>query len=133
MGFPPPGGHPELRRVLTDHLHRSRGVVLDADDIVVSTGVTDGAARLFRALRAEGITRVAVEDPGWTRLHHVAREAGLTVVPVPVDEQGLRVAERPAGVGTTCGAVVDDREVHGHDRSPFCAGLISTTRQPREM
>ncbi|MDL5206131.1 PLP-dependent aminotransferase family protein [Streptomyces sp. ALI-76-A] len=93
LGFPPPGGHPELRRVLTDHLHRSRGVVVDTDDIVVSTGVTDGAARLFRALRAEGITRVAVEDPGWTRLHHVAREAGLTVVPVPVDEQGLRVAE----------------------------------------
>ncbi|MFG2812996.1 PLP-dependent aminotransferase family protein [Streptomyces sp. NPDC048410] len=93
LGFPPPGGHPELRRVLADHLRRSRGVAVDTDGIVVSTGVTDGAARLFRALRAEGITRVAVEDPGWTRLHHVAREAGLTVVPVPVDEHGLRVAE----------------------------------------
>jgi GntR family transcriptional regulator/MocR family aminotransferase len=93
LGFPPPGGHPELRRVLQDHLFRSRGVVADAEDIVVCAGVTDGAARLFHALRAEGITRVAVEDPGWTRLHHVARQAGLTVVPVPVDDCGLQVAE----------------------------------------
>jgi GntR family transcriptional regulator/MocR family aminotransferase len=93
LGFPVPGGHLELRRVLADHLHRCRGVVADTDDVSISTGVTDGAARLFRALRAEGIARVAVEDPGWTRLHHVAREAGLSVVPVPVDEHGLRVAE----------------------------------------
>lgn len=93
LGFPPPGGHPELRRILADYLHRCRGVMADSDDIVVSTGVTDGAARLFHVLRAEGITSVAVEDPGWTRLHHAAREAGLTVVPVPVDEDGLRVSE----------------------------------------
>jgi GntR family transcriptional regulator/MocR family aminotransferase len=93
LGFPVPGGHSDLRRALADHLHRCRGVVADTDDVVVSTGVTDGAARMFRALRAEGIARVAVEDPGWTRLHHVAREAGLSVVPVPVDEHGLRVEE----------------------------------------
>jgi GntR family transcriptional regulator/MocR family aminotransferase len=93
LGFPPPGGHAELRQVLVDHLYRCRGVVAEADDIVVATGVTDGAARLFGALRAEGITSVAVEDPGWTRLHRVASEAGLTVVPIPVDDHGLRVSE----------------------------------------
>ncbi|GGP75268.1 MocR-like pyridoxine biosynthesis transcription factor PdxR [Saccharothrix coeruleofusca] len=93
LGFPPPGGHAELRRVLAEHLRRGRGAVADADAVVVATGVTDGAARLFRALRAEGIAHLAVEDPGWPRLHHVAREAGLTVVPVPVDEHGIRVAE----------------------------------------
>jgi GntR family transcriptional regulator/MocR family aminotransferase len=93
LGFPAPGGHSELRGVLAEYLHRCRGVAAEADEVVITTGVTDGAARLFRALRAEGITRIAVEDPGWTRLHNVAREAGLAVVPIPVDEHGLRVAD----------------------------------------
>ncbi|WP_433076667.1 PLP-dependent aminotransferase family protein [Dactylosporangium sp. CA-052675] len=93
LGFPPPGGHRRLRRVLAEHLRRSRGAMAGADDIVVTTGVTDSVARVFRAIRQEGITRVAVEDPGWVQLHMAAREAGLTVVPVPVDRHGLRVAE----------------------------------------
>lgn len=54
LGFPPPGGHPEFRRVLADHLHRCRGVVADPDDIVVSTGVTDGAARVLPGLAGGG-------------------------------------------------------------------------------
>jgi hypothetical protein len=35
----------------------------DAQDIVVCAGVSDGAARLFHALRAEGITQVASRIP----------------------------------------------------------------------
>jgi len=93
LGFPPPGGHPRLRQVLAEHLHRCRGAAADPDDVMISTGVTDGAARLFRALRTEGITRIAVEDPGWPRLHQAAREAGLTIVAIPVDEHGMRVAD----------------------------------------
>jgi GntR family transcriptional regulator/MocR family aminotransferase len=91
LGFPDPGGHPRLRRILTEYLHRVRAVT--ANTTHITTGVTDGATRICRALRAEGLRHIAVEDPGWTRLRDVAADAGLTVVPIPVDDHGLRVDE----------------------------------------
>ena len=37
--------------------------------------------------------RVGVEEPGYPSLRRVPARFGATVVPVPVDERGLRVAE----------------------------------------
>ncbi|HMS38158.1 MAG TPA: PLP-dependent aminotransferase family protein, partial [Arachnia sp.] len=42
--------------------------------------------------------RVGVEEPGYPSLRRVPARFGATVVPVPVDEHGLRVADLPAGV-----------------------------------
>ncbi|MFD5090493.1 PLP-dependent aminotransferase family protein [Amycolatopsis thailandensis] len=95
FGYPVPGGHPRLRAVLADHLRRCRGAVVE--DVRISSGVTDGFGRVCRALRAAGITRIAAEEPGWLTLRRVATRAGLEVVGVPVDEDGLRVDEIPAG------------------------------------
>ncbi|MEU8419115.1 PLP-dependent aminotransferase family protein [Amycolatopsis japonica] len=96
FGYPVPGGHPRLRAVLADHLRRCRGAVVD--DVRIASGVTDAFGRLCRALLAAGITRVAAEDPGWHTLRRVATRAGLDVVSVPVDEDGLRVEDIPPGV-----------------------------------
>ncbi|UMP01535.1 PLP-dependent aminotransferase family protein [Amycolatopsis sp. EV170708-02-1] len=96
FGYPVPGGHPRLRAVLADHLRRCRGAVVD--DVRIASGVTDAFGRLCRAMLAAGITRVAAEDPGWHILRRVATRAGLDVVSVPVDEDGLRVEEIPPGV-----------------------------------
>jgi GntR family transcriptional regulator / MocR family aminotransferase len=41
-------------------------------------------------LRASGTTAVAVEDPSAPRYRRVAETAGLTVIPVPCDQEGLR-------------------------------------------
>ena len=46
---------------------------------------------MCRWLRAQGFESVAVEDPGWHPQRLVIEQAGLRVVPVGVDEQGLRV------------------------------------------
>ena len=98
LGYPSVRGHYRLRAVLAAYLVRVRGAVVDPSDVTVTSGVTDGATRLFRALRASGVTAVAVEDPGWGRLRDAARVAGIEHVPVPVDEHGLQVehlARRP--------------------------------------
>ncbi|MEU6228305.1 PLP-dependent aminotransferase family protein [Streptomyces sp. NPDC047042] len=89
FGYPQSGGHPRLRRLLAEYLARSRGVVADARDVTVCTSVTDGVRRVCHTLRAQGITAVGCEEPGWTRLREVIRAAGLDAVPVPTDEGGL--------------------------------------------
>jgi GntR family transcriptional regulator/MocR family aminotransferase len=90
FGYPPPGGHLRLRRLLADYLGRSRGVSATARDVTVCTSVTDGVRRVCHALRAEGVTAVGCEEPGWTRLRQVIRAAGLEPVPLRVDDGGLR-------------------------------------------
>lgn len=90
FGYPPPGGHLRLRRLLAGYLHRSRGVLATPQDVTVCTSVTDGVRRLCHALRADGITAVGVEEPGWTRLREVIGAAGLEPVPLRADAGGLR-------------------------------------------
>ena len=93
LGYPDPAGHPRLRQVLAGYLARVRGAQVDPAQVTVCRGVTDGTGRLCQALRAAGITALAVEDPGWHRLREAAAGAGLRVVPTRVDDQGLRVGD----------------------------------------
>jgi GntR family transcriptional regulator / MocR family aminotransferase len=93
LGYPDPVGHHRLRRVLAEYLARVRGAQVDPDLVTVCRGVADGTGRLCQALRAAGIGAVAVEDPGWHRLRQAAASAGLGVVPIRVDAQGLRVVD----------------------------------------
>lgn len=90
FGYPPSGGHPRLRRLLAEYLGRSRGVRATARDVTVCLSVTDAVRRICHALRADGITAVGCEEPGWTRLREVIRAAGLEPVPVRADGGGLR-------------------------------------------
>jgi len=91
LGLPDPAGHAVLRATVAQYLRRSRGA--DPHTVFGCAGVTDGLVRTCRALRAEGITNVAVEDPGWGRLRDAVTSAGLRVHPVPVDGDGLRVED----------------------------------------
>jgi GntR family transcriptional regulator/MocR family aminotransferase len=91
FGYPSSGGHVRLRRLLAEYLGRSRGVSAAPQDVTVCMSVTDGVRRVCHALRAEGITAVGCEEPGWTRLREVVRTAGLDPVPIRADGGGLRV------------------------------------------
>lgn len=90
LGYPAPLGDLRLRQVLADYLRRVRGLRARADDVVVTSGTGRSLSLLFRALASTGAQRVAVEDPGWSRLGPAAVAAGLQPVPVAVDADGLR-------------------------------------------
>lgn len=90
LGYPDPLGHPQLRQVLAEYLVRVRGARADAASLTITAGATDATGLLCRVLRTHGHTAVACEDPGWHRMRDVAAAAGLRIVPVPVDDQGLR-------------------------------------------
>jgi GntR family transcriptional regulator/MocR family aminotransferase len=96
LAHPAAAGHDRLRRTLGGYLERSRGASLQAADVHVTTGAASAAARVCRVLLASGITAIAVEDPGWMRMHAVVASTGLEIVPIGVDEHGLRVSELAA-------------------------------------
>ncbi|MFD9440854.1 PLP-dependent aminotransferase family protein [Streptomyces sp. NPDC060006] len=103
LGLPDPAGHAVLRTTVAQYLRRSRGADADTTSMSVCAGVTDGLVRTCRALRARGITDLAMEHPGWGRLRDAATSTGLRVHPVPVDDDGLRVEDL---VRTSARAVV---------------------------
>ena len=93
VGYGDPRGVPELREALTDYLGRIRGVDADPEHMLICTGFMQGFALLCRTLRARGVERVAIEEPGWHVHRLIVENAGMEVVPVAVDELGLRVDE----------------------------------------
>jgi GntR family transcriptional regulator/MocR family aminotransferase len=92
FGYLAGSGVPQLRAAVADYLNRVRGTVAQPDNIVISTGYAQGIALLIQVLAAAGAKRLALEDPssGDDALP-AARAAGLDVVGVPVDRDGIRV------------------------------------------
>jgi GntR family transcriptional regulator / MocR family aminotransferase len=95
LGYGDPRGAPPLRETLAEHLGRVRGCDADPDHMIVCTGFMQGFSLLCRALRGRGVERIALEEPGWHNHRLIAEQAGLEIVPIPVDEQGI-VVERLA-------------------------------------
>ncbi|GAA2450816.1 PLP-dependent aminotransferase family protein [Streptomyces mauvecolor] len=91
LGYSPPAGVPQTRRVLTGYLGRVRGVHTRPEDLMVTAGFAQGLALICRVLLDRGHTRLAVEDPGHPGEREFVTSSGLQVVGIPVDEDGLRV------------------------------------------
>jgi GntR family transcriptional regulator/MocR family aminotransferase len=91
LGYGDPRGVPALREALADYLGRVRGADADPEHMLVCTGFMQGLSLLCRALRGHGVEQIALEDPGWHLHRLIVEQAGLEVVPIPVDESGLRV------------------------------------------
>ncbi|HEX3878276.1 MAG TPA: PLP-dependent aminotransferase family protein [Bryobacteraceae bacterium] len=83
-------GHKPLRDALANYLAVSRGVKCSADQIVITSGVQQALDLVARALLKRGDS-IWMEDPGYFGAVTAFRNAGVNVVPVPVDEQGISV------------------------------------------
>ena len=93
---PDPVGLPAFREAVVAHLLRHRGLPADPGTVVATSGTTAAVAELARTLPRGA--RVAVEEPGYQRAVEALRAAGLDVVTVPVDGDGLVVDALPAGL-----------------------------------
>ena len=104
LSYSEPGGMGELRAVLAEHLNRSRGAAAELDTICIVMGAGQGMSRICRALAAGGHTAIGMETPGSSRLWQAAQEAGLNLVPLPVDDDGLIVdaLDEQPGVRAVC-------------------------------
>ena len=90
-GYGDPQGVPELRDVLAAYLNRVRATRLRAEQVLVSSGYTQGLRLVLETLARQGHRSVAVEDPGHLGARQVAERAGLELRAVPVDDHGLVV------------------------------------------
>ena len=90
------GGLPALREALCEYLFLSRGVRTTPERVLIVQGAQQGLDLAARLLADAG-DPVWMEDPGYAGAHAAFAGAGLNLVPVAVDEQGLNPAAAPAG------------------------------------
>ncbi|MEU4767261.1 PLP-dependent aminotransferase family protein [Actinosynnema sp. NPDC023794] len=97
FGYGDPRGTPALRHAVAHWLARYRGVRVDPDEVVIVAGVAQALGLLAQVLRRDGVTEVAVEDPGSLGARQHLRNWDLDTPPVPVDGEGIRVDDLRAG------------------------------------
>jgi GntR family transcriptional regulator / MocR family aminotransferase len=91
-----PAGHLGLREALADYLRRARGLNCSANEIIITTGITQAAQLIARATLGK-LDRIAYEEPGYGLIRQVFLELGARILPIPVDDDGLRVSQLPKG------------------------------------
>ena len=87
-----PGGLPALRAAIAGHLRAVRGLDCAAEQVLVTAGGQQALDLAARVLLDPG-DRVWVEEPGYAGLRGALLAAGAEAVPVPVDAEGLSVAD----------------------------------------
>jgi GntR family transcriptional regulator / MocR family aminotransferase len=83
-------GLPALREAIAAHASAMRATRCSPDQVIVVTS-TQQAVELAGKVLADPGDYAWVETPGYQPVQHCLRAAGLQVVHVPVDEQGLDV------------------------------------------
>ncbi len=82
-------GHAPLRRAIAARM-RARGCGIDARDVLVLTGSTQGITLVAQSLAEPG-DEIIVEAPTYPGALQIFGIAGLRAIPVAVDEDGMRV------------------------------------------
>lgn len=88
LGYRHACGEPELRQAIATYLRAARGVRCRADQVIVTDGTQDSLS-LCAHLLADVGDRAWVEHPGYGGARTAFKQAGLTLVPVTVDADGI--------------------------------------------
>ncbi len=87
-----PAGYRPLREAIAAYLTAGRGVICDADQVIVVSSSQQALDIASRVLIDPG-DAAWLEDPGYLGARGALVAAGAEIVPVPVDEEGLQVQE----------------------------------------
>ncbi|CDG82139.1 MocR-like pyridoxine biosynthesis transcription factor PdxR [Janthinobacterium agaricidamnosum] len=117
MAHPPVSGLPELRTAIAAYLHMSRGIHCSASQIFVTSGYRHSMELIAHALLKAG-DRVWTEDPGYPPTRDLLERLQIGTVPVPVDGDGLCVADGIRAAPRARAAVVTPAH-----QSPLCVTL----------
>lgn len=89
FGYGYPEGRAELRYILSQYLKRMRGVDCHPDQIVITSGATQGFTLIANLLLSAG-DEVIIEDPITFEIQRIFTSKGASLYPIPVDEQGMQ-------------------------------------------
>lgn len=92
LAYGDPGGTRVLREAIAAYLWAARGIACEPEQVIVVAGSQQGIDLTARALAEPG-DDVWFEEPGYPVGRAAFQAAGLRVVPVRVDGEGLDVAE----------------------------------------
>ena len=85
------GGYAPLRRAIAEYVGHSRGVRCSSEQIIVTSGAQQALVLLARVL-LDPDDEVWMEDPGYPGASQTFQSAGASVIPIPVDGDGIDVA-----------------------------------------
>ncbi len=88
-----PLGYLPLREAVAEYLNTSRGVRCEAGQVAIVSGAQE-ALDLVARLTLDPGDRVAIEDPGYGGAARVFEANGATLIPMPVDHEGMTVRGR---------------------------------------
>jgi GntR family transcriptional regulator/MocR family aminotransferase len=94
FGYADPAGYAPLRAALAEYLKRARGVVCEADQIVITNGSQQGFDLAARILLDPGDVAV-VEEPHYPGVTIPFEAAGARLAHTPVDGEGLQTHRLP--------------------------------------
>ena len=87
-------GEPQLRMALQNYLFRARGLVCNAEQILIVNG-TQQALSLCAKLLVEPGQRVVMEEPCYGMARYIFAAVGAEILATPVDDQGLMTDALP--------------------------------------
>jgi GntR family transcriptional regulator / MocR family aminotransferase len=90
LTYADPGGECRLRREIAAYLRAARAVQCTEDQVIVVSGAQQAIDLSIRTLLDPG-DAVWIEDPGYGATKEALKAAGATLVPVPLDANGLDV------------------------------------------
>lgn len=93
LRYAEPVGVPQLRQQVATWLRMHRGIHAEAGDVLIVSGVAQALALIAHVLSHRGHRVVGVEDPGSSGARDTIDYWGPTPVAVPVDDEGMDVAE----------------------------------------
>jgi len=88
---PDVAGLPSLRRALADYLRDERGVLVDAEDLLIVSGIQQARDIIARVLVEAGDV-VGIEDPCYRGIRATFQAMEARVVPCAVDRGGFDIA-----------------------------------------
>jgi len=92
MAYGDAKGYVPLRQAIAEYLGAARAVRCEPSQVLVTTGSQQGL-QLSAQVLLDANEQVWVEEPGYPGARQALMMAGVKLVPVPVDHEGLDVAE----------------------------------------
>jgi GntR family transcriptional regulator/MocR family aminotransferase len=92
MTYPDPLGLPALRQALAAYVAVARGINCVPEQIIITGGYLAALGLVCRAMLQPG-ARAWIESPGYGFTRRAIQMTGAVPIPVPVDDEGLDVAE----------------------------------------
>lgn len=89
-----PGGHPRLRGAIASYVGVARGVRCDPEQVIVTNGSQQAIALAAHVLGGPGDS-AAIEDPGYGGARFAIDAAGIKLIPISIEPDGLCVQQLP--------------------------------------